>query len=112
MVCGPWAAPNQTWKCRIIWFSDFLWGFTQRCRGGDAKLRPKVSEVVTRLGKGVVDILEHREFAILVLPDVAHRAMTQVDLPIDFEWRRRESHRIPSYLWAIQPFEYSGHWAQ
>ena len=34
-----------------VGFSDLLWVFVQRCWGGDAKLRPKVTEVVTHLGR-------------------------------------------------------------
>jgi len=94
--------PTKPEGASSIGFSDFLWGFVQRCWGGDRNLRPKVSKVVTCLGKEATDwdglmppctpaqnvascsegplsdTLEHREFDILILPDVADRAMTQV----------------------------------
>ena len=43
--------PDRPENALSIGFSDPLWDFVESCWGGDMKLRPKVSEVVTRLGK-------------------------------------------------------------
>lgn len=42
--------PTKPENASSIGFSDSLWNFTQRCWDGDYKLRPRVAEVVTRLG--------------------------------------------------------------
>ena len=41
--------PTEPANASSIRFSDLLWVFVQRCWDGDAKLRPKVTEVVTHL---------------------------------------------------------------
>jgi hypothetical protein len=41
--------PTKPEGASAIGFSDSLWDFAQRCWDGDAKLRPKVAEVVTHL---------------------------------------------------------------
>ena len=43
------ARPTKPKNASAIGFSDSLWQFAQQCWHGDAKVRPKVGEVVTRL---------------------------------------------------------------
>ena len=43
--------PAEPANASSIGFSDLLWVFVQRCWSGDAKLRPKVTEVATHLGR-------------------------------------------------------------
>ena len=84
--------PTKPENASSIGFSDPLWDFSQSCWGHDMKLRPRVSEVVVRLGKeaadwdglmppcpptenvashskdSMSDTLEHCEFPISFLP--------------------------------------------
>ena len=43
--------PAKPENASSLGFSDLLWSFVQRCWDGDLKLRPKVAEVVTHLGR-------------------------------------------------------------
>jgi len=47
--------PTKPGNASAIGFSDSLWRFAQRCWHDDAKLRPKVGEVVTRLERAAAD---------------------------------------------------------
>jgi len=84
--------PDKPENAATIGFSDSLWGFVQRCWDGDRDLRPRVAEVVTRLGKAAADwngvlvpcvvvesvpsdskeplsdSMQHRELVFLILP--------------------------------------------
>ena len=121
--------PTKPENAPSIGFSDPLWGFVQRCWGGDIKLRPKVAEVVMRLEReatdwdglmppcapaedrgltsegSMSDSIQHCEFADFF--DSSLHCLTEQrcrrNLPV-VKYRPRESHRIASYLWAIQPF--------
>ena len=84
--------PDKPENASAIGFSGSLWRFVQRCWDSDRDLRPRVTEVVTRLGKAakdwdglmapcvvvgsvpynskepLSDSMQHREFAFLTLP--------------------------------------------
>jgi hypothetical protein len=47
--------PTKPENAPAIGFSDGLWDFVQRCWQGNMKFRPKVAEVVTRLGQTARD---------------------------------------------------------
>jgi len=47
--------PAKPENASTIGFSDTLWDFVQRCWDGNTKLRPKVVEVVIRLGRAAAD---------------------------------------------------------
>jgi len=47
--------PDEPVNASSIGFSGSLWALSQRCWGGDVKLRPKAAEVVAQLGRDVVN---------------------------------------------------------
>ena len=84
--------PTKPENASAVGLSDLLWDFVQRCWDGEVKLRPKVAEVVSQLGRATADWdgdmspcaqarsvasaslelppdpMSHREFKILTLP--------------------------------------------
>jgi serine/threonine protein kinase len=47
--------PEKPANASAIGFSDPLWDFVQRCWDGNMRLRPKIAEVVARLGEAVAN---------------------------------------------------------
>ena len=47
--------PTKPENASAIGFSDSLWSFVQRCWDGEMKLRPKIAEVVSQLGRAAAD---------------------------------------------------------
>ena len=47
--------PDKPAKALTIGLSDPLWAFVQCCWNGDRNLRPRVAEVVTRLGEAAAN---------------------------------------------------------
>ena len=95
--------PDRPEDAPSIGFSDLLWDVVQRCWDADMKLRPKVVEIVTHLEGAAANwdglmppctvtenvpsdsteemswSMKYCEFMVLILPDIAHRAMTQME---------------------------------
>ena len=47
--------PTKPENAPAIGFSDSLWSFVQRCWDSEMKLRPKIAEVVSQLGRAAAD---------------------------------------------------------
>jgi len=73
--------PSKPENAPAIGFSDSLWSFTQRCWNGEMKLRPKVAEVVSQLGRatagwsGVMPPCAQVESVVSATPDPVSDSM-------------------------------------